>query len=139
MPGLLGQPPAVLPLGRRQQPSHELPGGTARLDPPKPARDQGHHSSNSARHRAGSTLWPAATATSSGVHTTPHDHAVAASSPGYIKDHELTLPYWNDLKSGTCQEVSYARIAIMEIGWDGGHLRSALRLARSLYCVTRAR
>ena len=42
MPGMLRQPPAVLPLHRRQQPQHELPGSTARLHPPKPARDQGH-------------------------------------------------------------------------------------------------
>jgi len=42
MTGLLRQPPGVLPLHRRQQPQHELPGGTARLQPPKPARDQGH-------------------------------------------------------------------------------------------------
>jgi hypothetical protein len=42
MPGLLRQPPAVLPLGRRQQPQHELPGRAAGLHPAEPARDQAH-------------------------------------------------------------------------------------------------
>lgn len=34
-----------------------------------------------ASQRAGSTLWPAATARSSGVHTTPDDHAVTVPIP----------------------------------------------------------
>jgi hypothetical protein len=42
MTGPLRQPPAVLPLYRRQQPQHKLPGGTARLYPAKTAGDQGH-------------------------------------------------------------------------------------------------
>ena len=42
MPGVLRQPPAVLPLGRRQQPGHKLPGRPARLHPGEPARDQEH-------------------------------------------------------------------------------------------------
>jgi len=42
MTGPLRQPPAVLALGRRQQPQHELPGGAARLYPHKPARDSEH-------------------------------------------------------------------------------------------------
>lgn len=40
--------------------------------------------SNNARHRIGSTLWLTATARSSGVHTTPDDHAVAALAPGRV-------------------------------------------------------
>jgi hypothetical protein len=78
MPGLLRQPPAVLPLYWRQQPQHELPGvrrGSTRANRPA---TRNISSSNSSRQLAGSTLWPAATAPSSGVHTTPHDHAVAA-------------------------------------------------------------
>jgi hypothetical protein len=42
MTGLLRQPPAVLALGRRQQPQHELPGGAPRFHPREPARDQEH-------------------------------------------------------------------------------------------------
>jgi hypothetical protein len=40
MPGLLRQPPAILPLHRRQQPQHEVAGGPPRLCPHEPARDQ---------------------------------------------------------------------------------------------------
>jgi hypothetical protein len=42
MTGLLSQPPAVLPLYRRQQPEHELPGGAPRLYPAEPARNHRH-------------------------------------------------------------------------------------------------
>jgi len=49
--------------------------GSTRANRP-PTRNMS--SPNISRQLAGSTLWPAATASSSGVHTTPHDHAVAA-------------------------------------------------------------
>ena len=49
--------------------------GSARPNPPATSHIS---SSNISRQPTGSNLWPAATATSSGVNTTPHDHAVAA-------------------------------------------------------------
>ena len=42
MAGLLGQPPAALPLDARQQPEHERAGRGLRLNPSEPARDPGH-------------------------------------------------------------------------------------------------
>jgi hypothetical protein len=42
VPGLLGQPPAVLALHGRQQPEHEIPRRTPRLDPRESARDARH-------------------------------------------------------------------------------------------------
>src|SRR5262249_2051614 len=55
----------------------QLPGGTARLHPAEPALDQGHQLIEQHPPTGRSTLWLAATAASSGVDTTPHDHAVA--------------------------------------------------------------
>jgi hypothetical protein len=40
--GMLGQPPAVLPLDRRQQPPHERPRRTPRLHPREPVRHPAH-------------------------------------------------------------------------------------------------
>jgi len=77
MTGLLRQVPAVLPLRPRQQATNcrGVRRGSTRANRPATPNIS---SSNSTRQRAGSTLWPAATTSSSGVHTTPHDHAVAA-------------------------------------------------------------
>lgn len=41
--GVLGQPPAVLPLGGRQQPGDVVPGGAPRLHPAERRPDAAHH------------------------------------------------------------------------------------------------
>jgi|SRR5579875_1266883 len=48
---------------------------------------------NNTRHWAGSTLWLAATASSSGVHTTPHDHPVAVLMSGLWRRSLSALEY----------------------------------------------
>ena len=60
--GMLGDRPAILPWQVRQQSQDEGPCATSRFDPREAARDPAHRASNRSRQRAGSTLWPAATA-----------------------------------------------------------------------------
>jgi hypothetical protein len=72
----------------------QLPGLAPQLGLSESARNQEHQPIKQHKPSGRSTLWPAATATSSGIDTTQHDHALAVPfAPRYAEDREVTLPH----------------------------------------------